>query len=99
MARRPGTINKYVRAATDANLIAIAPKVPQKIAFLRKSGGSRLAAIPITSALSPANTMSINTIAKNAQRAWSVKSSIIFLKKLWSHLFVYVPGIGRVDDT
>ena len=62
--------------ATETKRIAMAPNVPQKIAFLRKSGGKRFAAMPITSALSPAKTRSIKIMARTAQTAFRDKKSM-----------------------
>lgn len=59
-----------------AERTAMAPKVPQKIAFLCKFGGRFRAASAITIALSPASTRSINIIAPSADQNSGLNSSI-----------------------
>ena len=102
--RKPGINIKYVMIATETKRTAMAPNVPQKIAFLRRCGGNLLAAIPITKALSPASTRSMRIIAKIAQIAsMDMKSIVVPFYIIWSCQgpipLMYRAVKCRIDDT
>ena len=73
---RPGIMSRYVSAATLAKRMPTAPTVPHTMARRCKWGGKRLAAMPITKALSPARTRSIKIMARMAQTASRLSNSI-----------------------
>ena len=61
--------------------MTIAPTVPQITAFFCSSGASLPAAIPITTALSPANKISIKIILLMVIHVAASKNSILYLPR------------------
>ena len=72
-------VSASTKRVANKRRITMAPTVPQITAFFCSSGASLPAAIPITTALSPANKISIKIILPMVTHVATSKNSILYI--------------------